>query len=107
MKTFEQLEECGKKIARSFFYTNEYLKYNNNKYDTFVIEYEYITAYVVKELERYTNTEYCSDEYMNEVYVVRKYVIKHFQKLLEEKTEYYAEIETDGDYRVLIINDKN
>lgn len=104
--TIQQLQDYGEKIARSFFYTNTYLKYRNENYGTFVIEYKDITGYVVKELERYTNTGYCSDEYMKEVYAVRKYVIKHFQKLLEENTEYYAEVEIDEDYTVLIINEK-
>lgn len=101
-----ELEKYGELIARSFFYTNEYLKYHNNEYGTFVIEYKDISAYVTKELKQYTDIEYCSDEYMNEVYAVRKYVIKHFQKLLEENTQYYAEIENDEDYTVLIINEK-
>lgn len=105
--TIQQLQDYGEKIAKSFFYTNEYLKYRNNKYGTFIIEYKYITDYVVKELKQYTDKEYCSDDYMKEVYVVRKYVTKYFQKLLEEKTEYYAEIENVEDYTVLIICDKN
>lgn len=104
--TIQQLQDYGEKIARSFFYTKEYLKYRNAEYGTFVIEYEDITGYVVKELERYTNIEYCSDDYMNEVYAVRKYVIKHFQKLLKKNTQYYAEVENDEDYTVLIINEK-
>lgn len=102
----ENLKEIAEKIGRSFFYTNEYLKYRNNDYGTFIIEYKDITGYIVKELERYTNTEYCSDDYMKEVYVVRKYVTKYFQKLLEENTQYYAEIEIDGGYTALIINEK-
>lgn len=104
--TIQQLQDYGEKIARSFFYTQEYLKYRNAEYATFVIEYKDITGYVVKEFERYTNTEYCSDDYMKEVCVVRKYATKHFQKLLEENTQYYAEIEYDEDYTVLIINEK-
>lgn len=103
---FENLKETGEKIARSFFYTNEYLKYRNNKYGTFVIEYKDITAYVAKELERYTDKEYCSDDYVTEVYMIRRYTIKSFQKLLEENTPYYAEIEIDGDTTYLIINEK-
>lgn len=104
--TIQQLQDYGEKIARSFLYTNEYLKYRNNKYGTFVIEYKDITGYITKEFKQYTDKEYCSDDYMNEVYAVRKYVIKHFQKLLEENTQYYAEIENDEDYTVLIINEK-
>lgn len=104
---FENLKEYGEKIARSFFYTNEYLKYRNEKYGTFIIEYKDITAYVAKELERYTDIEYCSDDYVTEVYMIRRYTIKHFQKLLEENTPYYAEINIGGgDYTVLIINEK-
>ena len=103
---FKHLKESGEKIARSFFYTKEYLKYRNNDYGTFFIEYKDITAYVFKELKQYTDKEYCSDDYMNEVYAVRKYVTKHFQKLLEENTQYYAEVENDEDYTVLIINEK-
>ena len=103
---FKHLIETGEKIARSFFYTNEYLKYRKYKYDTFFNEYKDITAYVTKELKQYTDKEYCYDDYMKEVYVVRKYVIKHFQKLLEENTQYYVEIENDEDYTVLIINEK-
>lgn len=102
----EKLKEIAEKIGRSFFYTNEYLKYCNHHYGTFIIEYKYITGYIVKEFERYTDIEYCSDDYMKEVYVLRKYVIKYFQKLLEENTQYYAEIENDEDYTVLIINEK-
>lgn len=103
---FENLKENGEKIARSFFYTNTYLNYRNEKYGTFVIEYKDITGYIVKELERYTDIEYCSDDYMNEVYAVRIYVIKHFQKLLKENTQYYAEVENVEDYTVLIINER-
>lgn len=106
MKSNDELEKYGKLIARSFFYTNTYLNYRNEKYGTFVIEYKDITGYIVKELKQYTDKEYCSDDYMNEVYVVRKYVTKHFQKLLEENTQYYAEIENDGDYTDLIINER-
>ena len=104
--TLTELEKYGELIARSFLYTNTYLKYRNEKYDTFVIEYKDITGYITKELKQYTGKEYCSDDYMDEVYAVRKYVIKHFQKLLEENTQYYAEIEADGDYTVLLINEK-
>lgn len=104
--TIQQLQDYGEKIARSFFYTNEYLKYRNNKYGTFVIEYKDITGYITKELKQYTDKEYCSDDYMKEVCVVRKYVTKHFQKLLEENTQYYIEIEYDEDYTYLIINEK-
>lgn len=98
--------EIGEKIARSFFYTNTYLNYKNEECGTFVIEYKDITGYITKEIKQYTGKEYCSDDYMNEVYAVRKYVIKHFQKLLEENTQYYTEIEYDGDYTVLLINEK-
>lgn len=104
--TLTELEKYGELIARSFLYTNTYLKYRNEKYDTFVIEYKDITGYITKELKQYIGKEYCSDDYMNEVYAVRKYVIKHFQKLLEENTQYYSEIEYDGDYTVLLINEK-
>lgn len=104
--TSNELEKYGELIARSFFYTNEYLKYRNNDYGTFVIEYEDISGYITKELKQYIDIEYCSDDYMKEVYAVRKYVIKQFQKLLEEKTQYYAEVENDEDYTVLIINEK-
>lgn len=104
--TLNELEKYGELIARSFFYTNEYLKYRNIDYGTFFIEYKDITGYITKEFKQYTVKEYCSDDYMNEVYAVRKYVIKHFQKLLEENTQYYVEIENDEDYTVLIINEK-
>lgn len=104
---FKHLKETAEKIARSFLYTNEYLKYRNNEYGTFVIEYKDITGYIVKEFKQYTDKEYCSKEYMEEVYVVRKCVVKHFQKLLEENTQYYAEINIGGgDYTVLMINEK-